>query len=90
MNSNITITNFIEHILYIRYSSKSVHVKSLFFKCFSLFHITFIYLFTLFLTTLDLRCFVQAFSSCGELGLLFVVILSFLIVLDSLVAEHRF
>ena len=49
MNSNITITNFIEHVLYIRYSSKSVHIKSLFFKCFSLLHITFIYLFTLFI-----------------------------------------
>ena len=32
----------------------------------------------------------QAFSSCGELGLLFVMMLSFLIVVASLIAEHRF
>ena len=35
-----------------------------------------------------LRCCAQAFSSCGERGLLFVAVHRFLIVVPSLVAEH--
>ena len=31
----------------------------------------------------------RAFSSCGEQGLLFVVVCGLLIVMASLVAEHR-
>ena len=38
---------------------------------------------------LGLRCCAQAFSSCGEWGLLFVVVRGLLIVVPSLVAEHR-
>ena len=56
----------------------------------------FIYLFTfkiclfyLFLAALGLRCCVQAFSSCGERGLLFVAVSVLLIVVASLVVEHR-
>ena len=37
---------------------------------------------------LGLRCCVWAFSSCGERGLLFVVVRGLLIVVASLVAEH--
>ena len=37
---------------------------------------------------MSLHCFVWAFSSCGEWGLLFVVVCGFLI-LVLLVAEHR-
>ena len=47
--------------------------------------ILFIYL---FLAALALPCCVRAFSSCGERGLLFVVVRELLIVLASLVAEH--
>ena len=51
---------------------------------------TFIYLFIyyLFLALLGLRCCVQAFSSCGELGLLFLAVHGLLTVVASLVAEH--
>ena len=49
----------------------------------------FIYLFILFLAALSLHCCVQAFSSCGERGLLFVVVRGLLIAVASLVAEHR-
>ena len=42
----------------------------------------------LFLAVLGLRCCAQAFSSCGEQGLLFVVVCGLLIVVASLVAEH--
>ena len=42
----------------------------------------------LFLATLGLRCCAQAFSSCGEPGLLFVVVPGFLIVVAFLVAEQ--
>ena len=48
----------------------------------------FIYFIYLFLGVLGLRCCVWASSSCGERGLLFVVVRG-LIVMASLVAEHR-
>ena len=41
-----------------------------------------------FLAALGLRCCPRAFSSCGELGLLFVVVRGLLIAVASLVAEH--
>ena len=42
----------------------------------------------LFLAALGLCCCVQAFSSCGEQGLLFVAVRGLLIVVASLVVEH--
>ena len=42
----------------------------------------------LFLAALGLCCCTQAFSSCGERGLLFTVVRGLLIVVASLVAEH--
>ena len=51
----------------------------------------FIYLFIfliLFFAALGLRWCARAFSSCGERGLLFVVVRSLLITVASLVAEH--
>ena len=51
----------------------------------------YIYLFILsilFLAALGLCCCTRAFSSCGERGLLFVVVHRLLIVVASLVAEH--
>ena len=49
----------------------------------------FLNLFYLFLAGLGLRCCVQALSSCGEQGLLFVAVRRLLITAASLVAEHR-
>ena len=53
---------------------------------------TFIFLINLFiylfLALLVLRCCPRAFSSCGEWGLLFVVVHRLLIAVASLVAEH--
>ena len=46
-------------------------------------------LFILFLAALGLRCCAQAFCSCGERGLLLVVVRGLLIAVASLVAEHR-
>ena len=48
----------------------------------------FIYLIYLFLAALGLRCCAQAFSSCGEQGLLFVAVHGLLIAVASLVARH--
>ena len=50
----------------------------------------FIYLFSFiyFLAVLGLWCCMQAFSTCGEQGLLFVVVCGFLIAVASLVVEH--
>ena len=42
----------------------------------------------LFLAALGLRCCAQAFSGCGERGLLFVVVRGLLIAVAPLVAEH--
>ena len=58
-------------------------------KLFFFFFWESIYLFIyLFLAALGLRCCIQAFSSCGERGLLFVVVRVLLIAVASLVAEH--
>ena len=43
----------------------------------------------IFLAVLGLRCCAQAFSSCGERGLLFVAARGLLIAVATLVAEHR-
>ena len=45
-------------------------------------------LINLFLAALGLHCCAQAFSSCGEWGLLFIAVHGFLIAVASLVAEH--
>ena len=45
-------------------------------------------LFILFLAALGLCCCTQTFSSCGEQGLLFVVVCGLLVVVASLVVEH--
>ena len=45
-------------------------------------------IYLLFLAVLGLRCCTRAFSSCGEQGLLFVVVHGLLIAMSSLVMEH--
>ena len=47
-----------------------------------------LFIYYLFLAALGLRCCAQAFSSCGERGLLFVAMRGLLIAVASLVAEH--
>ena len=47
-----------------------------------------LYLFIYLFIYLGLRCCAQAFSSCGEWGLLFVAVHSLLIAVASLVVEH--
>ena len=44
--------------------------------------------FSFFLAALGLHCCAQAFSSCGERGLLFVAVGRLLTAVASLVAEH--
>ena len=51
-------------------------------------YLLFIYFICLFLAALGLRCCVQAFSSCGEQGLLFAAVPGLLIAVASLVAEQ--
>ena len=41
------------------------------------------------MAALGLRCCAQAFSSCGEWGLLFVAVRGLLIAVASLAVEHR-
>ena len=47
-----------------------------------------IYLFYLFLAVFGLCCCAWAFSSCGERGLLFVVVRGLFVAVASLIAEH--
>ena len=54
------------------------------FVCFINLFIYFIYL-----AALGLRCCAQAFSGCGEQGLLFIAVHRLLTAVASLVAEHR-
>ena len=56
--------------------------KSIFFK-------VMLFLFPYLLAVLVLPCFVQVFSNYGESGLFLVVVLRLLILMTSLVAEHR-
>ena len=53
--------------------------------CLSISLLLFIYL---FMAVLGLRCCTQAFSSCGERGLLFLAVLGLLTAVASLVVEH--
>ena len=46
-------------------------------------------IFFFFPSVLGLCCYTWTFSSCGERGLLFVVVRELLIAVASLVAEHR-
>ena len=55
-------------------------------KCIFIYLNKFIYL---FLAVVGLCCCLRAFSSCGEWGLLFVVVCGLLIAVPSLVAEHK-
>ena len=41
------------------------------------------------MAALGLRCFAQAFSSCGQWGLLLAVVHRLLLAVASLAAEHR-
>ena len=52
------------------------------------FIFNYLFFFYLFLAALGLRCCVQAFSSCGERGLLFAAVRQLLSAVTSLVAEH--
>ena len=58
------------------------------FFAFSLFKINLFYFYLLFLAELGLHGCTWAFSSCGERGLLFIVVHGLLIAVASLVAEH--
>ena len=54
----------------------------------SYYILTIFYLFILFLAALGLRCWVRAFSSCSEQGLLLVAVHRLFTAVASLVAEH--
>ena len=47
------------------------------------------FIYYLFLAELGLCCCARAFSSCGQWGLLFVVVHGLLTAVTSLVADHR-
>ena len=68
-----------------------IKVGPWFYLCIIIFEkFLFTLLLFLFLTALGLRCCMQALSSCGEWGLLFVAVCGLLTAVVSLVLEHRF
>ena len=69
------------------YDSLAVPLKAVSRDAFFL-NLIYLILINLFLPALGLRCCVQAFSSCGERGLLFVAVRGLLIAVASLVAER--
>ena len=69
--------------------SKAVHLSCSLFASFLFSLKRTILLFIVFLAAPGLRCIVQAFSSGGEWGLLVLTALRLLIVMSSLVEEHR-
>ena len=58
------------------------YLEVLIFSCLFIFNLFF------FLAVLGLCCCAQGFSSCGEWGLLFVVVRRLLIAVASLVVQH--
>ena len=69
-------------------TSDSLYLQELPTPCFiAAFFFFLIYVF-IFLAALGLHCCTRAFSSCGERGLLFVVVHGLLTAVASLVAEH--
>ena len=68
------------------YLNLKTHSDTILFIYLFIFKIIFIYL---FLAALGLCCCMQAFSSCGEQGLLVVAVHGLLVVVASLVVEHR-
>lgn len=53
------------------------------------FYVVFYLFLSVFVTAPGLPCCARVFSSCGERGLLFVVVWGFLIAVASLILEHR-
>ena len=70
-------------------STANEYATNKIFKCgITNWHLKFLFIY-LFLAAFGLHCCMRAFSSCGEWGLLFVVVCGLLIAVASLVAEHR-
>ena len=60
-----------------------------YFIYFKIFYLFIYYYDYYLLAALGLRCCAWAFSSCSEQGLLFIAVCGLLIVVASLVVEHR-
>ena len=69
------------------YCERTIHLASFSLPMYFFFFLNkFIYL---FMAVLGLHCCAQAFSSCGEWGLLPTAVRGLLIVVASLAVEHR-
>ena len=69
-------------------STKEYNLIHYFYNYFSFLNELFKIYFYLFLAALGLHCCAQAFSSCGERALLFIVVHRLLVAVASLVVEH--
>ena len=84
----MVIATLISEIITISYHFHSSHLCLLGVYLFFIFLFFLRFYLFLFLAALGLRCCVQAFSSCGEQGLLFVVVRGLLIAVASPASEH--
>ena len=75
-------------VIYLIYSSVHVVYCVVLYVFLFVFN-KFIYFIYLLLAALGLHCCTRVHSSCSEQGLLFIAVCGLLIVVASLVAEHR-
>ena len=80
VNTSVFSTFFLSLFLFSPFQSLSQFFPTSFKEAFKKIY--------LFLAALGLLCWAQAFSSCGEQGLPFIVVRELLIAVASLVVEH--
>ena len=84
----VSSSSSMENLSYTMNCSDSFFVSSILILTVVL-QLLFFYKFSLFLAALGFCCGVRPFSYCGEWRLLFVVVCGLLIMVASLVVEHR-
>ena len=89
LNAHLNLTQACEGMILKGFEDYHVHFQEKALSCILNTGSIFLFFNNLFLATPGLCCFMWAFSSCGEWGLLFLAAHGLLTAVASLVAEHR-